>query len=137
MKSNVRLPSKNELKFQLESIRVQSDAVHPSFYQPQQGFMSILWSLNRLLEVTVSFYTLNTTVPVVSLVQSTTAPTVPPKKNSTPILKSEKSSIILGQDLIFELNLPRIEINISASPIRVDEITQNGFRLVFTFETVF
>ena len=84
MKSNVRLPSKNEFKFQLESIRVQSDAVHPSFYQPQQGFMSILWSLNRLLEVTVSFYTLNTTVPVVPLVQSTTAPTVQLKKNSTP-----------------------------------------------------
>ena len=43
----------------------------------------------------------------------------------------------MGQDLIFELNLPQIEINISPSAIRVDEITQNGFRLVFIFATVF
>ena len=48
-----------------------------------------------------------------------------------------KSSIILGQDLIFELNLPQIEINVSQSPIRVDEITRNGFRLVFVFATDF
>ena len=58
--------------------------------------MSILWSLNRLLEVTVRFNTLNTTVPVVSVVQNTTVSTIPSKKNSTLVLKSEKKFNYLG-----------------------------------------